>query len=141
MTADYNNFNLILDKEYKTLNPNDYVHNNKGELLFFYDYNPADVPVYPWTRDLDLTELHNTRKPHAIQWDPKGHANYNMPGTDCLGVPTFTHWTAEDVANRVKLSNINDFEPLTVKMVAYWFGWLLYRLNNSNLIDNGNDLR
>jgi hypothetical protein len=56
-----------------------------------------------------------------------------MPGADCVGVPTFSHWTINDVANRVKLSAVNDFEPLTVRTVIYWFGWLLYRLDNSHL--------
>ena len=134
MTADYNKFNLEINDEYKLLPANEYVYNHKGDQLFFYAYNPADVPVYQWTKFLDLTALHQSRRPYAIQWDPFGHANYNMPGADCQGTPTFSHWTADDIADRVKLlDDVDKFEPLTVQIVHHWFGWILYRLENAKL--------
>jgi hypothetical protein len=132
MTADYNKFHLTVIDEYKAMNPNEFVYNHKGELLYFYTYNPADVPVFQYTNLLDLDEVRANNKNYGIHWDYHNHVNYRMDGADCGGVPTFSHWTAEYIAENIK--SIEPFEPLTVAAVTKWFGWFLYQLNNSYLI-------
>jgi hypothetical protein len=52
------------------------------------------------------------------QW--RGH------GIDCNGTPTFSHYTADYIANQYK--HMNDFEPLTVKIVVEWYGKFLLSL-------------
>lgn len=139
MTADYNKFNLIIDFEYKMLPKHEYVHDHEGNLLYFYTYNPADVPVYDSNaeRIIDedwLTKLHESKQPFGIRWNicEPGHINYSMPGTDCGGVPTFSHCTQDYFADYY-FATFNEFEPLTVDTVVKWFGWFLYQLNNSYL--------
>lgn len=139
-TADYNKFNLIISDEYKLLPKDEYVYNHEGKLLYFFTYNPADVPVYDSTaeRILDenwLDKLHDSKQPFGIKWDscPESHVNYSrMDGTDCVGVPTFSHWT-EDYISQEDTWNYyghDKFEPLTVGTVVKWFGWFLWQLNN-----------
>lgn len=137
MTADYDKFNLTIGDEYKSLPPDEFVHNHKGELLFFYKYNPADIPVYDSEAqgiidDDWLHKLHESYAPHGIRWkNSEGHVNYNVPGMDCDGVPVFSHCTQDYVAEYYK--KVENFEPLTVKTVVHWFGWIIYQLNNSYL--------
>lgn len=131
MTADYNNFNLVITDEHNKMSKGDFVHNHKGEPLFFYDYNPADVPVFQWTELFDLDKIRETNEQYGILWRYESHVNYSMKGTDCDGVPTFSHFTANHIADSFK--DITIFEPLTVGMVLKWYGWFLWRLNNSCL--------
>lgn len=131
MTADYNKFSLTVDDEYKSMQPDDFVYNHKGELLYFFTYNPADVPVFQYSDMLDLDAIRANHKYYGIHWDYHNHVNYRMAGADCGGVPTFTHCTADHVADYYK--DVTDFEPLTVATVTKWFGWFLYQLNNSYL--------
>lgn len=136
MTADYSKFNLIVDDEYKKFPSNDFVYNHKGELLFFFTYNPADIPVYDSDaeRVIDehwLDKIHESREPHGIRWSSGGHINYSGKGMDCEGIPVFSHCTQDYVADYYK--DVDKFEPLTVGTVVKWFGWFLYQLNNSYL--------
>ncbi len=148
MTSDYNEFKLTVNDEYKTFPKDEFVYNHLGELLFFMDYNPADVPVYDSKaeRILDedwLDKLHHKKQPFGIRWENDGtytsHVNYSMPCTDCIGTPTFTHFTMEYVSEYYCNSRggypekIHDFNPLTVGIVVKWFGWFLYQLQNSHL--------
>lgn len=142
MTADYNKFNLVIDDEYKSLPIDEYVHDHKGELIYFFTYNPSDIPVYnaDAERIIDeewLDKIHESKKPYGIQWgiSELGHTNYNMPGADCSGVPTFCHWTEERVTQEDTWNYYghDKFEPLTVGTVLKWFGWFLFQLQNSYL--------
>jgi hypothetical protein len=144
MTADYNRFNLIVNDEYKLLPENEFVFNHKGELLYFLDYNPGDVPVYDSVaeriiNEYWLDELHASKKPFGIKWSDAGKVHYKMDGADCQGTPTFSHFTQEYVSEYFCNSiggypeRIVDFNPLTVKTVKMWFGWFLWQLNNSYL--------
>lgn len=62
-----------------------------------------------------------------------------MRGTDCVGTPTFSHFTQEYVSEHYCNSiggfpdRIFDFNPLTVETVIKWFGWFIYQLENSYL--------
>lgn len=129
MTADYEKFILDTDKEYKKFPKDDFVYNHKGELLYFYTYNPADVPVFQWNPLFDFDAIRENNDSYGIIWnDTHGHTNYNMKGTDCDGVPTFSHNTADYIGTHYK--DINEFEPLTVETVLKWYGWILWQLNN-----------
>ncbi len=141
MTADYNKFNLVVNDEYKQFPKDEFVYDHNGNLLFFFNYNPADIPVYnsDAERIIDenwLDKIHASKKPHGIRWDKsEGHVSYNAPGMDCQGTPTFSHWnedriTQEDTWNYY---GHDKFEPLTVETVVKWFGWFLFQLNNSYL--------
>lgn len=142
MTADYGKFNLVIDDEYKKFPLDEFVHNHLGELLFFFTYNPADIPVYESDaeRILDEDWLHKiqeSKQPYGIRWriSENGHVNYNCKGMDCDGVPTFAHWD-EDRITQTDTWNYygpDQFVPLTVSTVKMWLGWFLYQLNNSYL--------
>lgn len=129
--GDYNKFTLVVDTEYKQLPLDEFVYDHKGELLYFFDYNPADVPVFQSNKLMTLDEMIGNNKMYGILWDYGGRVNYHMRGADCVGTPTFSHWTADYIADYWK--EPNDFEPLTVKTVVTWFGWFLYQLQNSYL--------
>ncbi len=130
-TADYRNFNLIMTDEHKKMAKGDFVYNHKGEPLFFYDYNPADVPVFQWNKLFNLDVIRENNEQYGILWEYEGHVNYFMKGTDCSGVPSFSHFTADHIADHYK--DLTAFEPLTVEMVSRWYGWFLWRLNNCSL--------
>lgn len=135
LTADYNKFNLVIDDEYKKLPKDEYVYNHEGELLYFFTYNPADIPVFQCDLLFDLEQTRAKNKYFGILWEHGSHVCYNMPGTDCNGVPCFAHWdenriTQEDVWN---FYGPDQFEPLTVETVTKWFGWFLFQLQNSYL--------
>lgn len=141
-TANYSRFNLTIDDEYKRLDSEDFVYDHKGELLYFFPYNPADVMAFQRTviddEDFDYDDaraihrdfiIHNDGGKYGSPW-----TSYFMRGTDCSGVPCFSHHTGDSVAERYGgFYSMNDFEPLTVKMVRQWFGWFLYQLENSQL--------
>ena len=131
MTADYNKFNLLVDASYRLIDPQDHVRNHKGELLYFFRYNPADVPVFQWNKFMDLERIRAEHKYYGILWNESNHVNYHMDGADCDGVPTFSHWTADYVADYWK--DVISVHPLTVETVCKWFGWFLWQLNNSQL--------
>lgn len=140
MTADYSQFNLIVDDEYKRLPSDEFVHNHKGELLFFFTYNPADIPVYDADAERILDEdwlkrVQDIGRPYGINWSSGGHTDYSANGTDCEGVPTFTHWNEDQVTSEDTWNyyGADAFEPLTVETVNKWFGWFLFQLNNSYL--------
>lgn len=126
-TADYNKFILIIDDEYKTFPKDEYVHDHNGEVLYWRDFNVEDIPILPPLRDEEYE--------HPPQWraDLGGQGYYwGVRGLDCDGVPTFSHYTADEiVADHTR--NVNDFQVLTVGIVVKWFGWFLYQLNNSCL--------
>ena len=129
--ADYDKFTLIIDNEYKRLLLDEYVCDHKGETLFWRDFNPDEIPTLkPYIlRDDDGEEDF----PPKWKSDLGGTGYYwGVPGLDCDGVPLFSHYSAEEVA-KFHFSSINDFEPLTVRIVIKWFGWFLYQLNNSTL--------
>lgn len=133
LTADYAKFNLIIDNEHLTFNKEEFVYDHKGKQLFFYSYNPQDVPVFQWSVMFSLDAITAVHKQYGILWRDTGHTNYSMKGTDCNGIPTFSHYTADYVATHSW--DMTLFEPLTVGMVIKWYGWFLWQLNNSKLID------
>lgn len=147
MTADYSKFNLIVDNEYKKFPKDEYVYNHKGDLLYFFIYNPADITVFDANTERILNEdwlekLHESKKPYGIRWnalpDADGfpnHVMYRMNGADCSGVPTFSHWDEERITQEDTWNYYGheQFEPLTVGIVAKWYGWFLWQLQNSNL--------
>lgn len=131
MTADYHKFNLIIDEEYKTFPPDEFVYNNKGELLYWFNVNPADIPVYTYNRLLDFDKIRAEHKWYGTLWEQGHHVNYMGPGLDAVGTPTFSHLTQERIAD--PYYNLDEIEVLTVATVRHWFGWFLLNLNNSYL--------
>lgn len=128
--ADYSEFNLVLLDDYKDFNPDEYIYNHEGKQLFFYQYMPDEVPVFQNSIVCDLDEIRLNNAMYGIQWSG-GSISYHAKGTDCDGVPIFSHLTDDNVATHY--NNMNDFEPLTVRTVVFWVGWFLYNLNKSNL--------
>lgn len=142
MTADYSKFSLNLSDEHKGFPKDEFVYDHKGNLIFFFTYNPADVPVYDSQAEgiLDddwLTRVHESKQPYGIRWRicTPDHVNYHMPGADCSGVPTFTHWTENRVTQEDTWNyyGADSFEPLTVATVRMWFGWFLWQLENASI--------
>jgi len=142
--ADYSKFILIVNDEYKKLPKSEFVYNHKGELLYFFDYNPADVPIYDSVveRIFDenwLDRVHANKKPFGIRWSDSTKASYRMDGADCVGTPTFSFFTQEYISDYFCSSvggypeRIFDFNPLTVGTVVKWLGWFLWQLQNSRL--------
>lgn len=142
-TADYNKFNLTVNDEYKMFPKEEYVYDHKGGLIFFFTYNPADIMIFQRTLidevDFDFDEARSVYRDFIIHNDGGKYGSpwtsYFMRGTDCDGVPTFSHWdenrvTQEDCWNYF---GSDQFEPLTVDTVLKWFGWFLYQLENSYL--------
>lgn len=145
-TANYNQFTLIIDDEYKRLDKESFVYDHKGELLYFLPYNPADVMAFQRTviddEDFDYDEARALHQDFIIHHDGGKYGtpwtSYFMRGCDCVGTPCFSHHSGNSVAERYTGEwcervgySMNDFEPLTVKMVRQWLGWFLYHLENS----------
>lgn len=125
-TADYGKFKLIINEDYKTFPKGELVYDYNGENLFWRHYTPEEIPTFSW-----LSPTSVERKPYPKMWKTD-FGIYSAKGLDCDGVPTFSHWTSNDIYN--SKADMQDFEPLTVEIVNYWFGWFLYKLNNSQLI-------
>jgi hypothetical protein len=136
-TSNYSEFNLVIDEEYKALPPAEYVYNHKGELLFWW--NHKDVEAMPKNyADIDSAIKVfglNRSDFEGEEWklsEPLGTGfHWSVKGFDVDGVPVFSHYSQSYIADHYK--DMNEFEPLTVKMVTYWYGWFLWQLNNSKL--------
>lgn len=133
MTADYSKFNLIIDDEYKIFPKDEFVHRHDGELLYWFRYNPSDIPIF---NSIPLESVDDSvplkyQHFHGTRWVDSDRIYYIAPGLDCDGVPTFSHLTTDRVADSSK--DVDDFDVLTVETVAKWFGWFLFQLNNSYL--------
>lgn len=121
--ADYGDFVLALDEEYKSLPGNEMVYNHKGENLFWRNYNPDEIPTL---NEYALND--GEQPPYPPMW--KTHYNfYSAKGLDCDGVPAFSHETANSIYN--SKANMEDYEPLTVDTVRWWLGWFLWQLKNN----------
>lgn len=128
-TADYNKFNLIISDEYKSFGKDEFVYRHDGELLFFYQYNPAEIPIYIIESIGDIAKIFASTKVRGI--DHGDTVSYSGKGIDCQGTPTFSHFTADYLGTHNY--DVKEFEPLTVETVTKWFGWFLFQLNNSYL--------
>ncbi len=145
-TADYNNFKLIIDPEYKTLPKDELVYDHNGENLFWKDFDPEQIPYLP---PYILRQENEENYEYPKQW----RTNYGMGycdsfsarGLDCSGVPTFSHGTRHDltIGNMHNytleevgevLNPMSEYELLTVGIVVKWFGWFIYQLQNNELI-------
>lgn len=108
---------IILDN----YNPNSYVYNHELKQLFFPFESPQDVKVhFDWPEnEVDFKVINDGT------W-----TSWSCTGLDCDGVPAFTNYTADDVANSSGWSIRTDvfldkFKPLTVQMVLNWLEVLL----------------
>lgn len=124
-TADYNRFILIINDEYKTFSKDELVYDHNGENLFWRHYNPEEIPLITGY-ELSDGEI----PPYPPQWKTE-YGMYSAKGLDCDGVPAFSHGTAKEIYN--SKADMKDFEPLTVEIVSWWFGWFLYQLKNNKL--------
>lgn len=125
-TADYNEFNLIVDDSYKKISPDEYVYDHKGEQLFWRNYNPEEIPMLNRYALID-----GERPPYPPMWKTD-YGMYSGKGIDCDGVPAFSHGSANEIV-KDHTRNLNEYIPLTVEIVNWWFGWFLYQLENVNL--------
>lgn len=130
-TANYSEFNLIIDTEYRDLPDDEFVHNHKGELLFFYEYSPNDIKIFDSPLSITTEEIFATTKVRGINWGSS--TSYSGKGIDCNGTPTFSHFTTDYVGDPAYGFNVSEFEPLTVGLVKEWYLWFLLGLNKANL--------
>lgn len=136
-TSDYNMFTLIIDERYKSLAEEDFVYNNLGQQLFFYDFKPNDIIINPkiprfenWIpSDMETAKYLEFRKKYPyILLDKDNYKTFWCRGLDVDGVPIFNYNTADYIATHY--DDMMCFTPLTVKTVKLWFGWFLYQLEN-----------
>ena len=129
---------LTIINEYKGVNPDDFVYNHKGEQLFWFNHEDPDALPKNYCTLKTACEIFDIpyEEYEGEEWkvsEPLGSGFApGVYGFDCDGVPDFSHNTAESVANCY--SDMSIFEPLTVGMVVIWFGWLLMRLDNTELV-------
>ncbi len=146
-TADYNNFTLVINDEYKSFPKDEYVYDHNGERLFWRDFDPEQIPELPpyILRDEEYQFPRQWKSTSQSCFNEKQmYVNYSARGLDCDGVPTFSHGTEKDITRSnmynytleevgEALNPMKDYELLTVGVVVKWFGWFLYQLQNSNL--------
>lgn len=123
-TADYYDFELIINEDFKNFNDNELVHNHKGENLFWLHYNPEEIPT------VNHLQVIYDENEYPKMWRTV-YGMYSCKGLDVDGVPTFTNLTLNELGKYK--GSIIDYEPLTVKDVKYWFGWFIYNLDNAQL--------
>lgn len=129
-TADYKKFRLVINDEYKTFPKDELVYNHKGENLFWRNYNPEKIKM------LNSDDLVDGKYVYPPMWKTD-YGMYAAKGLDINGVPTFSHGTANKIVEDNSLK-LNEYEPLTVEIVNWWFGWFIYELNNNELVFKSN---
>jgi hypothetical protein len=135
-TSDFRGaFSLTIDDEYKGLPEDEHVYNHEGKPLFWRDFDPASLAVYDFSPIEELFDLQAIRAAnpngYGIRWRPEATVNYSHRSLDCGGIPTFSHYTIDYVAEHK--ADFTEYEPLTVGVVVKWLGWILYNLENSSL--------
>lgn len=130
-TADYSKFNLTVINEYLSFRKDQYVHNHKGELLFFYNYIPDDIDIHNHTQfSPSYEEMLLLNRPMIVQYD--GWRSFAIcKGVDCDGVPTFAHIDADYIGTHRLDPEM--FEPLTVGVVLQWYYWFISNLKNGTI--------
>lgn len=129
--ADYNDFDLIVMDEYRNMPRKEYVYNHKGDLLFFFRYNPNDIPIYDWSSKMSYEEIRELSPVYGTRWK-ENSVSFIGKGIDCAGTPTFSHFTADYLASNDY--DLDEFDPLTVETVLNWYGWfLLERLDKAKI--------
>ena len=134
-TADYNEFKLTVSDEYKQMPTDAFVYDHQGRQLFWLDFDPDSIPVFTYSQISELfniPQIQENNSRYAIDLNSGHGLGYCCDGVDCAGVPTFSHYNANYVAEH-HFNHINEFEPLTVGVVVKWFGWFLYQLEKSQL--------
>jgi hypothetical protein len=126
-TADYSKFKLIVSDEYKSFPKDELVYNHNGENLFWRNYNPEEE--IQMLNEYALVD--GEQPPYPRMWKTDW-GMYSAKGLDCDGVPAFSHETANEIV-KDHTRNLNDYSPLTVEVVNWWFGWFLYQLQNNEL--------
>lgn len=134
-TADYSQFELTVDTEYQSLPDDEFVYDHKGQLLYFFQYTPGDIPLFSTESGMEIEEMHSITTVRAIQFRD-GNVSYSGDGIDCQGTPCFSHYTADYIAESYP-KRFNEFEPLTVAMVKEWYGWFLLNLENAKIFQKG----
>ena len=109
------------------------VFDSKGNMLFFYDYSPFDVPVFDFRTVYKQNSLTTGNKNFgAILWEKGANPTYNIKGADCCGVPAFNHYTDFEIMKRG--GTPDDLKPLTVKTVKVWVRFFLSHLKNAEIV-------
>lgn len=128
-TSDYYPTLLTVARDYAGMKHSEYVHNHKGELLYFYAYNPNDIPLFDDVPHDEISRIFATTKVRGFKNTLSPGYSYSGIGIDCDGIPTFTHYTADYLATHEY--EPFDFEVLTVKDVLIWYEWVINNLNNT----------
>ncbi len=67
-TANYNEFNLIINEDYKKFRADDFVYDHEGNHLFFYPYNPSEIPVFNHHPFMDWESIRKNNNEYGIRW-------------------------------------------------------------------------
>lgn len=135
--ADYNEFQLMLSDEHVGFSPDEFVHNHKGELLFWYNHQDPEAlsKNYPSIESAINILGVDPSVFEGEEWklsEPlSGGFHWSVKGFDCAGTPTFSHGTANYIATFY--NDVTEFEPLTVGVVLKWYGYFLWKLKNANI--------
>ena len=124
-TADYNKFVLIINNQYRSFPKDELVYDHNGENLFWRHFNPEEIPMLN-----DYALIDGERPTYPPMWRTSDGV-YAAKCLDCDGVPTFSHQKANSIYD---FKDMAYFEPLTVEIVTWWFGWFLYQLKNNELV-------
>jgi len=135
-TADYGETLLDIKNEYKDMDSKEFVYNHKGEQLFWFNHtnpealpkNKVDLELISKTFFIPMEELEGDDWKYTVE----DRFDSSVRGFDCDDVPVFSHYTAKYIATNY--TDMSRFEPLTVGMVTMWFGWFLWKLNNTTII-------
>lgn len=131
MTADYDKFKLTVVDEYSKMPKDEFVYNHLGELLYFFDFDPNDIPIFDTYESNGIMRYINGRPHYGITHGHYHHTAFNVRGTDCYGIPIFTHLDANNIGTHY--DNPFDFTPLTVDIVVKWLCWIMFRLKRAEI--------
>lgn len=133
MTADYEKFKLTVVDEYSQMPKDEFVHNHLGELLYFFKFDPNEIPVFDNYQQVeDNDDVQGKQHYHyGLNHGHHHHTTFNVRGTDCYGVPCFSHYDADTIGTHY--SDPFSFTPLTVDIVTKWLVWIMFRLRNAKI--------
>lgn len=131
-TADCQKTLLTVKRDYANMKHDEFVHNHKGELLYFYRYNPNDIPLFDPNSIEDTNAIFAITKVRGLKNHLSEGYNYSGAGIDCDGIPTFSHFDADYLGTH-KYEPF-DFEVLTVGTVLLWYEWVINNLSRTTFI-------
>jgi len=135
--ADYSEFILSLG-DFSQLDPNERVHNHKGELLFWYNHESPDSLRMLTIFDIKESMDENGFDSSVVDGEEyklrsmEDRLHWSVNGFDCDAVPVFSHYTQDYISTHF-CNSVKEFEILTVETVLKWYWWFIFNLRNTTL--------